>query len=132
MDGLKFLNNNYSHTIGDKALWALADRLRKITSRKDILFRPAGGDEFTILLSIENDTANPEEIFERIKRQVNEDLFIEIREKDGSDTKFPITASMGYSVLKRGDIKTAEELLGEADQMEREDKRAKKTQEKGD
>lgn len=132
MDRLKFLNDHYSHAVGDRALKALADHLQKVTHRRDILFRPAGGDEFIVLLPIENDTADPEKLFERIKSEVNDDLFIDIEEKNGSITRFQVTAAMGYSVLKRGDIKTAEELLKEADQMEREDKKTKKAGEKKD
>ena len=78
MNGLKFLNDRYNHAIGDRALVALADRLRKVMNRKDILFRPAGGDEFTILMPIDTDNADLANRFAEIKSQVNDSLFIEI------------------------------------------------------
>jgi len=117
MNGLKFFNDNYNHAVGDQALITLAEHLKKATRRNDILFR-SGGDEFTILLPIENKDANFEEIFEKFKYDINTDLSITI-EKDGKD--FPISVSTGYAVSKRGDFKEAKELLSEADENERED-----------
>ncbi|MFH1201131.1 MAG: diguanylate cyclase [bacterium] len=126
MNGLKFFNDNYNHIVGDHALVALAERLKKVTRRNDILFRP-GGDEFTILLPIENKEADFKEIFEKFKHSINADLSI-IIENDGKN--FLITTSMGYSVLKKGDFKEAKELLYEADKNERKNNKEIKSMKK--
>ena len=66
----KSLNDMHSHAIGDKALVILADRLKKITKKNDMIFR-VGGDEFIVVLPI-NDK-NPrtlKAIFERIENKI--------------------------------------------------------------
>ncbi len=119
MNGLKFFNDNYNHMIGDQALLTLAERIKKTTRRNDILFR-AGGDEFIVFLPIENKDANFEEIFGKFKDGINNNLNITI-ENDGKN--FPITVSAGYSVLEKGKFRKATELLKEADNNDREDKK---------
>jgi len=125
MNGLKFFNDSYDHITGDHALIALAERIKKTTRRNDILFRP-GGDEFVVFLPIENRDADFKEIFQKFRNGINTNLHI-ITKKDGKS--FPITSSMGYSVSKKGDFKTAKELLSEADKNERKDNRKIKSKE---
>jgi diguanylate cyclase (GGDEF)-like protein len=50
MDGLKSLNDTCGHSIGDRALRALAFQLQTMTRKEDIVCR-YGGDEFTVILS---------------------------------------------------------------------------------
>ncbi|MBR4223250.1 MAG: GGDEF domain-containing protein [Oscillospiraceae bacterium] len=47
MDGLKYINDNYGHTEGDRAIMTAADAVRSIAGENDIAIR-AGGDEFYI------------------------------------------------------------------------------------
>ncbi len=123
MNGLKYLNDHYTHAVGDQALVALSDRLRQVL-RDAALFRPAGGDEFTAMFSVIREDADFDKLFRRIREDINEGLFIQIKEADGEVTKFPISVSMGYSVMKRGEEKkTADELLREADESERRNKK---------
>ncbi|MFN3214178.1 MAG: GGDEF domain-containing protein [Henriciella sp.] len=49
LDGFKAVNDTYGHNAGDFLIKAMADRLREVTDRQDLLVR-LGGDEFVILL----------------------------------------------------------------------------------
>jgi len=123
MNGLKLFNDRFSHAVGDQALMALANRLRQIVKMGDLVFRPKGGDEFTMILPIkpfqqDSNEVDFDKIFQRIQKAVNTDLSIEV-----DNETFPITASMGYSVLSKGENKTPKELLGEADEKERANKK---------
>ena len=48
MDGLKFINDNYGHPEGDRAIQDMAEILKAVFREEDIIAR-LGGDEFTIL-----------------------------------------------------------------------------------
>ncbi len=62
--------------------------------------------------------------FDGIQAEVNDNLHIKI---DGKSKPFPLTASMGYAVMRSGDRKTAAQLLREADDDEREKKKHSKS-----
>ncbi len=62
-DRFKSVNDSYGHNTGDRALMAIADRLRNLTRDHDIVGR-WGGEEFLIIFV--NTTA--EEIYERFKK----------------------------------------------------------------
>jgi len=49
LDGFKFINDTYGHKIGDKVLQTVADKLKSIVRKEDLVSR-IGGDEFTIIL----------------------------------------------------------------------------------
>ncbi len=106
----KILNDTYLHSTGDQALKKLAIRLEDSVKRGDMAFR-VGGDEFVLLLPVTDD--NPmllESIFERIKNNVNNNLSVTV---DGKDILFEI--SMGYQIINKGSIITAEKILDMAD-----------------
>ena len=124
LDGLKSINDKHGHTTGDVALVLFGERLSGIVKRKDIdrIYR-YGGDEFVMVLPIdgvESDTdENARLTFQRIKNEVNQDLFIPEGDK--------IEASMGYSVYKKSDIdKSPDEIIKEADDKMYENKKARK------
>ncbi|MDR3519285.1 MAG: GGDEF domain-containing protein [Candidatus Pacebacteria bacterium] len=113
LDGFKEINDNFGHQAGDQALVLFGERLYEILKRKEIdrVYR-YGGDEFVIVLPIESekDVSDQElkALFERKKREVNEDLFT----KDG----IKIEASMGYAIFRKDDKnKTPEMIIKEAD-----------------
>lgn len=49
VDGFKYINDNYGHYIGDKALIAIADIIKNLFRTNDIVGR-IGGDEFLVLM----------------------------------------------------------------------------------
>lgn len=87
---LKLLNDNFGHTVGDKALIELSDYIQKNISDKDIFAR-LGGDEFVLIL-------------DSTKRKVAQNKMSEILNhfKNNSfsydENKFYITFSYGISV----------------------------------
>jgi diguanylate cyclase (GGDEF)-like protein len=122
---MKELNDAYPdhHTVGDKALVIVADRLKKATKREDIIFR-VGGDEFIAVLPINDDNPRTlEKIFERIKHSINDDLSVD--SVSDSNVSIPFSVSVGFEVLNKGDNTTAAQLLDMADKKMYEDKQKK-------
>lgn len=110
----KFNEAPYDHSIGDRALYTFAGRLKEAARESnDAVFRK-GGDEFVIVLPIYEDSTDEKVLFAEIKNRVNGDFGIETREGF-----LKITASMGYAIRTREDRKNMEEILNEADSMER-------------
>lgn len=50
LDRFKYVNDSLGHSVGDKLIQLVADRLRKIVGDEDSAVCRLGGDEFTILL----------------------------------------------------------------------------------
>lgn len=113
-----FNEKPHNHGVGDRALFDFASRLQDvIKERGDTCYRK-GGDEFVIVMTIMQDDVDFEKLFTDLQERVNKDLYINADNMD----QLQITSSMGYAVLKKGEEKTGEELLSEADKMERENK----------
>jgi diguanylate cyclase (GGDEF)-like protein len=89
---------------GDIALKGFADILRNTVRDHDMLFR-VGGDEFTVIFSIESEAtgADLEKVFDVVVKRM----------QDATGN----AAYTGYAILKKGENKTADELLEIADQM---------------
>jgi len=107
IDRMKDINDRYGHTVGDQALIAAADVLRKTFREADILAR-IGGDEFAVFT-----TAASTDMDGSIKDRLN--LYIETYNRQ-SEGPFTLALSIGsvYSVV--GPEVKAEELLREADE----------------
>ncbi len=67
MDNFKSINDSYGHEVGDDLLIQFAERLKGVTKESDILAR-MGGDEFTILLSDDDNLNDVIEVAERIHK----------------------------------------------------------------
>src|SRR5919205_2393944 len=79
LDHFKFVNDSLGHSVGDKLLKAMADRLRLMLREGDTVAR-LGGDEFVLIL---NDQSNEEVIFramQRITAKVCEPIEVEGKE----------------------------------------------------
>ena len=61
LDAFKFVNDSYSHAVGDSLLTQVAERIRQQLGEHDVIGR-IGGDEFTVLLTgkvLREDAAAP-------------------------------------------------------------------------
>ena len=114
VDGLKPVNDNQGHAMGDKLLQAAAEVLSRSLRPDDILAR-MGGDEFSVLLPSTTETAAAA-IIERIKRSV--DAYNETHHD------FVLSISLGASTANKGDRLSA--ALEQADEAMYREKRAKK------
>ena len=92
LDHFKEINDTRGHLAGSESLREVAYLLRKCVREVDVLFR-YGGDEFTALL-VETDTRGAGVVAERIRRSVEQHIFL-------ADTANParLTATLGYATF---------------------------------
>lgn len=122
IDKFKLFNESpYNHVVGDQVLIDFAKFLKGVTKEKEDIVARKGGDEFAIVMPIFRKGVDPEELFETVKKRMK-DLFVLVTDKNGKKEELKVTASIGYSVVQKGEFKTSEELIKEADIREREDK----------
>lgn len=106
IDHFKALNDAHGHDAGDRALAAVAERLRAVARRNDVLAR-WGGEEFLFLLSgMDADAATP--FAERVRLSLSERAIVL---EDGQCVS--LTASIGVACLPPAT--SIEELIREAD-----------------
>ena len=105
VDNFKNINDSSGHEVGDGFLRALAERLRHIVAKEDLVAR-ISGDEF-VVVSIARDPRVFEAVASRITEHLRQPLSI-----DGRD--YAVSVSMGVSVYPR-DGSAAPELLRSAD-----------------
>ena len=106
LDNLKFYNDNFGHSFGDKALITFAEQCN--TNIRDIdVFARHGGDEFVLLLP-ETSIEEAEIVVERIRKIVCQS-FIQVDEK-----KFNLSASIGLATLEHRN-NTLDEVMARAD-----------------
>lgn len=105
MNGLKYINDTYGHSTGDKYLIYIAKVLKSQLRSEDIIAR-VGGDEFAILLPNAN-TDICENIIKRIKREC---------EKYSKEEDFiqPLDIALGYA-LKNKTTEDLEKVFNAAD-----------------
>ncbi len=94
MDGLKDINDNYGHRMGDKFIEKCAEIINTITRSEDIVAR-IGGDEFAIILPGTN-TSLAKELCERIQSRFNQ---------YNRTSKFPelLSISLGFANKEKRD-----------------------------
>jgi len=107
LDNFKPINDKYGHSVGDKVLVEVAERITDNIREDDTVSRQ-GGDEFTLLLNDINSLAQCEQTLQRIHDALAKPYVI-----DGYSNK--ITASSGFTLYPDddGDVGT---LLRHADQ----------------
>lgn len=115
MNFLKHLNDTYGHEAGNCGLITLANALKKSVKSQDVVAR-VGGDEFLILMPIENAEEDiHERIIERIRMMIGS-LTIDVADRNGQTISLPIQTATGYAVLDKSHSETTvEELLKAAD-----------------
>jgi diguanylate cyclase (GGDEF)-like protein len=116
LDGLKPLNDNFGHEVGDTAIVATGEVLRRTVGACDIVGR-LGGDEFLIVLC-HGHSVEGNEVIQRIHdnlaaRTITVDNF-----------EIPLTASVGVALTRCGPETDPMELVREADHAMYEAKKA--------
>jgi diguanylate cyclase (GGDEF)-like protein len=106
LDCFKQINDQFGHSIGDKVLAAVAQRLKRVLCTADLAAR-LGGDEFIVLIEGPRSAEAAPGIAARIMGTLNEELSV-----DGQS--MTVGASIGISQFP-DDSATAEELLLHAD-----------------
>ena len=104
LDGLKLVNDNLGHDVGDRLLITAASFLKEQFRSSDIVAR-IGGDEFAVLLP-DCPAEMIKEIFGRLKQAM---IYRYI-----PDTKIPLMISVGYAT-RNSKERSVEEMLKEAD-----------------
>ncbi|MCE7962387.1 MAG: PAS domain S-box protein [Acidobacteria bacterium ACB1] len=106
LDRFKVINDSLGHTIGDKLLVAIAEKLSACVRPGDVVAR-LGGDEFTILLQRSSDPHEVSKIAERLQTRISEPFKLD-------NYEVFTTASIG--IVLSGQIhRTPEDFLRDAD-----------------
>ncbi|MCB1644663.1 MAG: EAL domain-containing protein [Pseudomonadales bacterium] len=106
LDNFKLVNDNYGHSVGDKLISSVADRIDAQRRDEDTLAR-MGGDEFVVLLE---DLTGPEQTVGIVQR-----FFLALKPSHRvGDAEVFISSSMGVAFYPQ-DGNTAEALLRAAD-----------------
>lgn len=105
LDNLKYLNDTYGHSLGDKAILVTAEAIRTVFCNDEIRVR-MGGDEFLVIGSFHSES----EILEK-ERQMEKSLAEQSRKHN---LPIVLKASMGH-VWNEGRRETLEFLVQQAD-----------------
>lgn len=117
VDGLKLVNDEMGHAVGDALIADVARVLRATLHESDLLAR-MGGDEFAVLVT--DPEAEPLELQERLLAALQ-------RFNDTSSRPYRISASFGLMSVCATDSGSVDELLACADELMYRQKRARLT-----
>jgi diguanylate cyclase (GGDEF)-like protein len=106
IDGLKRVNDDHGHAVGDEVIVAVAEALRGATRGTDVVAR-WGGDEFCVV------GPGPGMAPLELERRVREGVVLT---DDVPAAVWPVRVSAGGAMLAPWDSGTLETLLGKADQ----------------
>lgn len=115
VDGLKRVNDEQGHEIGDQLITDVADILRGTLRRSDIIAR-LGGDEFCVMVT--EPEGDPTMLRSRILQAIRD--FNETHERP-----YRLSASIGMVQTWPGETGTLDDLLARADQKMYEEKKNK-------
>lgn len=120
VDNLKFINDNYGHAMGDKAITRIADGIITVFSQAPVKVR-MGGDEFLVMESLrsEEEMITEEQQF---LRYLNEG-------KDAVALPFPLSASVGH-IGSIDENLSLEELVHKVDSLMYDIKQKKKAKQR--
>ncbi|WP_407571940.1 EAL domain-containing protein [Deinococcus altitudinis] len=107
LDQFKAINDSVGHSVGDKVLMEVSQRLGRVVRQPDLLVR-LGGDEFCVVLDAIKDVGDVLRVAERIHRQLVEPLQCEGHHfQVGASigiTMFPELADSAQSLLRQADL----------------------------
>ena len=119
MDGLKAVNDEHGHALGDQALVTFAHLLQGAVRQTDLVAR-LGGDEFVILLERLSGEDEAREVVQSVRAAMDQSHLV-------GGVTMRLRGSVGYAYAQ-GDRVDAESLLLSADAAMYRDKRARKFQ----
>ncbi|MEZ4694734.1 MAG: diguanylate cyclase, partial [Aliarcobacter sp.] len=106
IDNFKFINDTYGHSIGDKIINLVAQRLQKNIRKNDTISR-IGGDEFIIVIEDIKDSLNAKKIAQNILDEFKEPIKMQ-------EYLFDVTLSIGVSIFPENGL-SDEDLIKHAD-----------------
>ncbi len=106
IDNFKLINDSYGHSIGDKIINLVAQRLQKNIRKNDTISR-IGGDEFIIVIEDIIEQKN----IEKIAKNILNDFMLPLKLEE---YLFDTTISIGISLFPNNGL-NAEELIKQAD-----------------
>ena len=111
LDNFKPINDTFGHSAGDEVLRTIAKRLHfSVRSSRDLVGR-LGGDEFILMLKMEQPTAsNIEEVASKILSQITKPILLSNGEQAQVGSSIGITMSTHHQAI------SYEALLEQADQ----------------
>ncbi|MCV7224916.1 sensor domain-containing diguanylate cyclase [Mycolicibacterium komossense] len=115
VDGLKGVNDEKGHVVGDALIADVAEVLRATLRQSDILAR-LGGDEFCVLIT--EHAADPDQLRARLVQAFN--TF-----NDSSGRSYRLSASIGLMQAPATESATVDELLAHADGLMYAEKKAR-------
>jgi|GEM_PF-1285871 len=106
IDHFNRINDQYGHSVGDRILCSMAERIRRLVPDYDRLGR-AGGDEFMILLRSGKNPSSQDVLIMALMASLHESYQVEQR-------NVRVSVSVGVAEYP-GDASRADNLLGKAD-----------------
>lgn len=116
LDRLKYTNDKYGHSVGDKLIKEVANLLLHCSNDKNVIATRIGGDEFAVFF-INKQQYEVEHYIKKIES--------EIKRYNEQKNQIPIDLSIGYSYRKTS-IGNMEQILIEADENMYKQKNTKK------
>ena len=107
LDRLKFINDNYGHKAGDRAITDIANTLRAVLGKDSVIAR-MGGDEFVAMGTFVSD-----EDLEDIRQAIDSRLQTL---RDDERLPYDLTVSMGTSIVDATATEGLEHFVREADE----------------
>lgn len=119
MDRLKYINDTFGHTEGDKAIVEVAEAIKSVAGENGIYAR-FGGDEFILTLPCSDDKREPAKIIGDLRTH------LDIYNKENADSGYEVSISVGCKVAVNDKSLNISELITATDQLMYVQKRAKK------
>ena len=107
LNGLKYINDHFGHEEGDKAIRTIAEMLLAVSPSFSIVSR-TGGDEFTVLAALEQDSTLPREIEQKLLDTMH--AF-----NENNDLPYMVEVSYGWDLRPASEFDHLDDFLHRAD-----------------
>lgn len=107
LNGLKYINDQFGHEEGDKAIRTIAGMLEEAVPSSAIVSR-TGGDEFTIMAKVEQGSRLPQNLEKKLLKSMNDF-------NESSGLSYMVEASYGWDFRPALDIVSLDDCVKRAD-----------------